>query len=68
MGSEETRRRRIINCVTDSVTVFMWDNRKNDEDLPRGSIEEAVARGEVTVDEMVDAFRKELRRYFEDEK
>ena len=36
--------------------------RKNDEDLPVGSIEEAVAAGEVTAEEIIETFAKAVRK------
>lgn len=56
----KTRRQRIINIVTDSIAGMMYYDRKEDEDLPRGAIEEAVAAGEITVEEMVTFWRDEL--------
>jgi hypothetical protein len=35
---------------------LLYYNRKEDEDLPRGAIEAAVAAGEITKQEIVDAF------------
>lgn len=56
----KTRRQRIIDIVTDSIAGMMYYDRKEDEDLPRGAIEEAVAAGEITVEEMVTFWRDEL--------
>jgi hypothetical protein len=42
----------------------MYYHRKEDEDLPRGAIEEAVEAGEITVDEMIEEFATELRKCF----
>lgn len=36
------------------------DEELRDEDLPRGSVEDAVAAGEVSVEEIVEAFRVKL--------
>jgi len=52
------RRKNIENTVEDLVSNFLYYDRKEDEDLPRGAIEEAVAAGEITVDEIVALFRK----------
>jgi hypothetical protein len=52
-----TRAALILDTVTDLVSMFMYYDRKEDEDLPRGEIEEAIAFGEVTVDEIVARFR-----------
>ena len=49
-----------MDAVSDLVTGFMYYDRKEDEELPRGSIEEALEMGEVTIDEIVDKFRSVL--------
>ena len=46
--------------VKDLVGEFMYYDRKEDEDLPRGAIEEAVKNKEVSVDEIVELFKAEL--------
>jgi hypothetical protein len=51
---------RVLNIVSDLVGKFMYYDRKEDEDLPRGAIEEMIAKGEITVDEIVECFRDEL--------
>lgn len=56
----KTRRELILGTVDDLVGQFMYYDRKEDEQLPRGQIEEAIAAGEVSVDEIVAAFRKGL--------
>lgn len=57
----DTRRDTILNIVDDLVSDFLYYDRKEDEDLPRGAIEEAVRAGEVTVDEIVEKFRATLQ-------
>lgn len=58
----KTRRQRILDRADDLAGNFLYYDRKDDEDLPPKSVEEAVAAGEVTVDEVVDAFRTALER------
>lgn len=50
----------ILLTVDDLVTAFLWDDRKEDEELPRGAIEQAVEAGHVTVEEIVERFRAAL--------
>jgi hypothetical protein len=58
-----TDRRQLILASVDDLTITLtYDDRREDEDLPRGAIEEAVKAGEITVDEMVDQFRRGLAR------
>ncbi len=57
----KTRRDRIYATVDDLVSNFLYYDRKEDEDLPRGAIEEAVKNGEISVDDIVGRFRARLR-------
>ncbi len=56
----KTRRERIINILTDNISTMLYYDRKEDEDLPRGGIEEAIKAGEITVDEMIKIWSAEL--------
>lgn len=61
-------RREVIKAeITDVVTDLLNDDRKEDEELPRGAIEEAVEAGELTVADMVEWFAQALRDALEDE-
>lgn len=55
-----TRREKIINVFTDSIIDMLYYDRKEDEDLPRGGIEEAIRAGEITVDEIIKIWSAEL--------
>jgi hypothetical protein len=50
----------ILGTVDDMVADFLYYDRKEDEDLPRGAIEAAVESGEVTADEIAAKFRSGL--------
>lgn len=50
----------ILITLEDTVGRFLCYDRKEDQDLPRGAIEQAVKDGEITIDDMVALFRKEL--------
>ena len=50
----------ILDVTKDLVANFLYYDRKQDEDLPHGAIEEALDRGVVSVAEIVEAFRHEL--------
>jgi len=56
----KSRREHILATVDDAVSDLLYYDRKEDEDLPRGSIEDAVADHEISVDEMVETFRAAL--------
>ena len=57
-----SRRQRIENIITDMISDFLYYDRKEDEDLSRGAIEDAVSSGEITLDEIVNKFREELTK------
>jgi len=47
----------ILNTVKDLVGDFLYYDRKEDEDLPRGAIETAVLTNEMQIEDMVEQFR-----------
>ncbi len=55
-----TRRDVIMATVSDLVGELLFYGRKEDEDLPQGEIEAAIEAGEVSVDEIVEEFRREM--------
>jgi hypothetical protein len=61
---EKSRRQIIEDVVSDLVGELMYYGRKEDEDLPVNAINEAVESGEISVDEIVDVFRKNLQECF----
>jgi hypothetical protein len=56
----KTRRERIIDILSDSIIDLLYYDRKEDEDLPKGGIEEAIKAGEITVEEMIAIWSAEL--------
>ena len=58
----ETRRKIIENTISDLVSDFLYYDRKEDEQLFKGEIEEAVEKGEITVNQIVEKFGEELRK------
>ena len=56
----EDTKQIIENTVDDLVADFLYYDRSEDEDLPRGAIEKAIASGIVTVDSVVARFRYTL--------
>jgi hypothetical protein len=50
----------IINTVSDLVSDFFYYDRKEDEDLGRGEIEQAIKDGVLTVDDIVEKFKESL--------
>jgi hypothetical protein len=56
----KTRRDLILATVEDLMGSLLYYDRKEDDGLPVGAIEEAIEEVEVTVDELVAIFKKEL--------
>lgn len=52
----------IIDTVKDLAGDFMYYDREEDEELPRGAIEQAIKDGVITVDEIVEVFRSEIEK------
>lgn len=57
----KTRRQHILDTVDDLVTNFLYYDRKEDEELPRGAIEAAIQSGEISVIEIVSYFSDKLK-------
>lgn len=51
----------ILNKIENLIGQLLWYGRKEDEDLPRGRIEQAIKGGEITVEEIVSCFEENLR-------
>lgn len=56
----------ILSNVRDLVSDFLYYDRKEDEDLSSEDIGAAIGSGEVTIEELVEAFRKELKKQIEE--
>lgn len=53
------------NTILDSVTDLLYYDRKEDESLPLGAIEEMIRSGKVTADEIVEVYSAELKKQLE---
>lgn len=49
-------------AIADLVIDLLFYDRKEDEDLPMNKIEELIASGELTADEMIKVFGDELKK------
>lgn len=56
------RRRRILDRAKDVGIDFVFYDRKDDEELPRGHIEDAIASGEIAVDDITRTIANSIRR------
>ncbi len=61
-----TRKELILGTISDGVSDLMYYDRKEDEQLPRGAIEEAIQKGELTMEDMVDAFQEALKEHIKE--
>lgn len=50
----------VLDSIEDLVSDLLYYYRKEDEELPEGEIESLLENGELTIDEMVNAFRAHL--------
>ena len=56
------RKQQVLDTIDDGVSRLLYYDRKEDEDLPVGAIDEMVQNGEITIDEMVEKFSEVLRK------
>ena len=57
-------KQKIFDTISDLCSDFLYYDRKEDEELSIELLNEAVANGEITIDEMVAEFRKHLENTF----
>ena len=55
----------ILDTASDLMANFLYYDRKEDEDLPIGVIEQTIRDGEITVDEIVSIFRQGIEESIE---
>ena len=55
-----TRRQHVLDAADDLMGKFLYYDRKEDDDLAIGDIEATIAAGEITVDEILEVFKKAL--------
>ena len=65
-GGIKTRKMKqtILNTISDLCSDFLYYDRKEDEELSVEQLNNAVADGEITIDEMVAEFKKHLEDTF----
>ena len=59
--SPKERKEWVLGVVGDSIADFLYYDRKECEQFPRGEIDRMVRDGEVTEEEIVQAFAKALK-------
>jgi hypothetical protein len=58
--TDEEKRRFIRTCVEDFVADLIYYDRRDDDPLRAGDVEDAILDGVVTIEELVDVMRREL--------
>jgi hypothetical protein len=56
------KRQDILNIIHDMVSNFLYYDRKDDEDLKDGDVQENITAGNITIEEIVEEFEKCLRK------
>lgn len=52
----------VNDVISDMIADFLYYDRKEDDVLTRGMIDEMVIVGEITIDDMVEMFREHLTK------
>lgn len=55
----------VLATIDELVVKFLRDDRKDDEELPRGTIEKLIRAEEITIEDMVERFREGLEERLE---
>lgn len=50
----------VFDTVTDLVSNFLYYDRKEDDELPAGAIQDAIRDGHIAIDDIVEHFREKL--------
>lgn len=57
-------RQLILNKICDLCSNFLYYDRKGDEELTVEELYKSVKTGEITIEEIVDEFRKHIENEF----
>ena len=63
-----SRKEHILDTINDLCSDFLYYDRKEDEELGKGEIEEAVENEEITVEEIISKFEEVLYEHFDVER
>lgn len=56
----KTRAETVLTTAEDMMSKFLCYDRKEDDQLPVGEIEEAIRSGEVSIEQILDVVRRSL--------
>jgi hypothetical protein len=65
-GADLPDKEIVFEVITELVTAFLRNDRKKDEDLPKGALQEMIEKEVITVEEIVDRFREELEEQLDE--
>jgi len=54
-------RKLILDTADDFASAFLWDDRKDDEELDRETLAEAINQGWITPEDVIERFSEHLR-------
>lgn len=60
-----SRKQLILDVISDTCQNFLYYDRKEDEELGRDEIEEAIEAGEITIKEITDQFESIIKKALE---
>jgi hypothetical protein len=60
----EDNKQLVLDTISDLCSDFLYYDRKDDDELDIETLNRIVKTGEITIDEMVFAFRKHLEDNF----
>lgn len=59
-----SKKQNALNCISDLVSDLTYYDRKESDYLSEKELDSLVESGELTIDEMVDQFRKDLENVY----
>ena len=62
MTDNERKRQDILRTLADAISDFLYYDRKEDDALPVGAIEQAIKDQIISIDELAEIFEQKLLR------
>lgn len=62
MNEELADKEYVDDVISDLISDLLYYDRKEDDTLPRGHIENMIKDGELTVDELIEMFATHLKK------
>lgn len=58
----ENKKELILGTIKDIVSQFLYYDRKEDTELSIEDLKQAIKNNDISIDEIVDTFKKELNK------